>query len=113
MEYNFRMLGTPEYLLARAGLFESDGAPSRELIRLFAGKPLPSSQEVVEALVRVAYLCNGQAGGAIDVIDHQAVAGLKRLGMTDGYVHTVFKAITGVIGEVAAECRARPMPVNL
>jgi hypothetical protein len=107
MRFNFRMLGTPEYLLARAGLFDAQGEATAELRRLFGSADLP---DVLAALVAVAYVCNAQAGGAIDVEGHEAVAGLKALGLSDGKVHTVFTAIRTAIPVVAAECRARPLP---
>jgi hypothetical protein len=110
----FDIPGTPEYVLARAGLIrvEADGVKaSDKLTRLFRKNPMPSLEQVVPALVAVAYVSNAQLGAAIDVPEQgvNAVEGLKEIGLVqDGGIHAVFEAIREVIADVAEECRNRP-----
>jgi hypothetical protein len=82
-----------------------------KLTRLFRKHPMPPPEQVVPALVAVAYVCNAQLGGAIDVPEQavKAVEGLKDIGLVqDGGIHAVFEAIGEVIADVAGECRKRP-----
>jgi hypothetical protein len=54
LEFRCRKLGSPEYVLVRAGLFRVDDNGVHacdKLTRLFRGNPMPPLEQVVETLV--------------------------------------------------------------
>ena len=84
---DFQTLGTPEYVLAKAGLLAVDGEGVKAgdtLTRLYGKKPVPPLELVVPALVAVAHVCNAELGGAIDVQQqcNQAVGALEEIGLS-------------------------------
>jgi hypothetical protein len=114
LEFRCRTLGSPEYVLARAGLLRVDADDVKagdKLARLYGKTPMPPLVQIVPALVAVAYVCNAQLGGAIDVREQEvkAFAALEEIGITHkgGALHAVFAAIEAVIADVAEECRNR------
>jgi hypothetical protein len=111
---NFDTRGTPEYVLAKSGLFGSKGDISATLLRLFHGAALPPVETLVPALIAVVRVCNADLGGALDCYGERtrAIEGLRRVGLSDyhGAIGEVFDAIIAATAAVAEERRnAQPL----
>ena len=110
----FWHLGTPEYILVRAGLFDAYDvtvpvSPTDKLTRLL--RPLKAvPDELLPLLVRMAEYAAIELGGAIDTLRRSRIVGeLHKLGLRHETIGDLF-VLVGKGAELAAEDRRNQPP---
>lgn len=115
----FWHIGTPEYLLVKAGLFDAHDvtvpvSPTDKLMKLL--RPLKAvPEELLPILVRMAECAAIELGGAIDTHGRRSrlVGELHRLGLRHEQIGDLFVRV-GKGAELAAEERRhQPRPEEL
>ena len=108
----FWHIGTPEYILVKAGLFQDyDHAPTDQLTRLL--RPLnPLPDELLPLLVRMAECAALELGGAIDTggLRSRLVGELHKLGLRHEQIGDLFVRVGKGAERAAEERRNRPRP---
>jgi hypothetical protein len=110
-------LGTPEYILLKAGLFQADDqavSPTAQLTRLL--RPLKDvPDDLLPILVQMAECAAIEVGGALDTGARRSpvIAGLRKLGLRHESIGDLFVLVGKGAAEAAKERRNRPGPEAL